>query len=80
VDRIRLPDPPKVSTTITPQQAIDNYRKSGRPAGVYLPPKNIVVPPPAKVTEVPPSKLNPQGSRDVQRGLDQAKQNQSKKN
>lgn len=70
----------KTSTT-TPQQAIDNWNKSGKyDKAAPVPLKPIVVPPPARQTEVPVSKMNPQGSREVQRGIDQTLKNQSKKN
>ena len=67
VDQIRLPDPPKVSTTTrTQEQAIKEYKDSGKPTGPSTVKTNEVPP--------PPRNLNPTGDKDVQKGIDNYRQ------
>lgn len=68
VNDIKQADPPKVSTTTrTQEQAIKEYKDSGKPTGAQT----------VKTKEPPPppvNKLNPTGDKDVKGGIDKQKQ------
>jgi hypothetical protein len=68
IDNIKQADPPKVSTTTrTQEQAIKEYKDSGKPTGPQTVKTNEPPPPPV-------NKLNPTGDKDGKGGIDKQKQ------